>query len=42
MLEEIIKKIKENNYKKILVETWEKFNSGRRFYDKIFIFYMYN
>lgn len=34
MLEEIIKKIKEKDYKKILVETWKSFGSGRRFYEK--------
>lgn len=26
--------IKENKYKKILVETWEQFKSGRKFYEK--------
>lgn len=26
--------IKENKYKKILVETWEQFESGRKFYEK--------
>ena len=31
---EIIKLIKENNYKKIMVETWKSFESGRRFYEK--------
>lgn len=30
----IMNKIKENNYKKVLVETWEKFASGRAFYYK--------
>ena len=26
--------IKENNYKKLLVETWENFQSGKNFYVK--------
>ncbi len=34
MLENMIEYIKKNEYRKILVETWEKFESGRRFYEK--------
>lgn len=34
MLENIIEYIKKKEYKKIFVETWEKFESGRKFYEK--------
>jgi len=34
MLDSIIKYIKKKEYKKIFVETWEKFESGRKFYEK--------
>lgn len=31
---EILNIIKQNKHKKILVETWEQFESGRKFYEK--------
>lgn len=34
LLDEVIKRIRENGYRKIFIETWEKFISGRRFYEK--------
>jgi len=34
LLDEIIDRIKEKQYKNILIETWEKFVAGRRFYEK--------
>ena len=34
LLNATLNMIKENKYKKILVETWENFISGRRFYEK--------
>lgn len=34
LLDEIIKIVKENNYKRLLVGTYKNFKSGRRFYEK--------
>lgn len=34
LLDTILEVIKNNKYKKIIVETWESFVSGRRFYEK--------
>lgn len=34
MLDTTLYMIKENKYKKVIIETWENFISGRRFYEK--------
>lgn len=34
MLDAILDMIKANKYKKVIIETWENFISGRRFYEK--------
>lgn len=34
LFNEMLEIVKENKYKKLLVETWEKFISGRKFYEK--------
>lgn len=34
LLDEVIRLVKEKDYKKILIETWDKFKSGIRFYEK--------